>query len=54
MVGKQKEHAGADWAGYGLRAHLQKASLFGRVTRYHAGPGAPTAAVNSHISRADE
>lgn len=30
MAGKQKEHTSADWVGYGLRAHLQWASLFGR------------------------
>ena len=29
MVGKEKEHTSADWVGYGLRAYLQWASLFG-------------------------
>lgn len=29
MVGKQKEHASADWVGYVLRAHLQWTSLCG-------------------------
>lgn len=46
MVGKQKEHTSADWVGYGLRAHLQWASLFGWDTTQGI---MAAAAVNPHV-----
>lgn len=49
MVGKQKEHTSAEWVGYGLRAHLQWASLCGWDATQ-----AITAAVNPHNSLTDE
>lgn len=51
-LGNKKEHASADWVGYGLRAHLQWASLFGWGTTQ--GITVAAAAVNSHILLADE
>lgn len=52
MVGKQKEHTSADRVGYGLRAHLQWASLFGWDTTQ--GITAAAAAGNPHILLDDE
>lgn len=52
MVEKQREHTSADWLGYGLRAHLQWASLFAWDTTQ--GISAAVAAVNPQLSPADE
>lgn len=48
----KKEHTSADCMGYGLRAHLQRVSLFGWGTTQ--GITVAAAAVNSHILPADE
>lgn len=56
MAGKQKEHTSADWVGYGLRAHLQWASLFGRgdATRGVMVAAAAAAVKTTHLTTSDE